>query len=154
VTITLAVHPLAGQPLPVIRWLRVRGEPYVELLHPRGWTIRVPQEWTERGRPAVVPVLDGRPVRLGLAGLVRIATHVRQKLDSGDRETTVAAHETADGRLEEGQQGREERRKTSRGSARVDRSRSGDSPSDARRSGLAGAKDAPRPSRRRRGGDR
>jgi hypothetical protein len=87
VTITLPVHPLAGQQLAVVRHVRsVDGQRrYVDAEHPRGWTIRLPVEWTDRGSPQAPPRIGKREIRIGASGLLKLAAAVEvalgEKLD-------------------------------------------------------------------------
>jgi len=47
--ITMRIHPLVGQPLLLVRALRRRnGRRDLDLEHPGGWVIRVPESWTDR----------------------------------------------------------------------------------------------------------
>jgi hypothetical protein len=101
VTVTLPVHPLAGQPLAVVRWVNRRGTRYVELEHPQGWSIRVPVSWTDRGAPAVVSGLPGRPAALDVAGLRNLAAYVRGELDGSYDRATLTPGGEADSNLEQ-----------------------------------------------------
>ncbi len=153
VTITLAVHPLKGLVLPVRQWLRLKDEPYVDVLHPEGWTVRVPLSWTDRGPPTVVPEVDGQPVKLDLDGLSRLARYVRRKLDTPAPRATEVANQAMDGELEQRVQQAVESRGPADPAAELGRGRSRRPPSSAQRVGLAVAKNASNNSSRR-GGER
>lgn len=76
--VTVPIHPLHGVELRVVRIERSSqdGRRYVVVEHVRGEALRLPIEWTDRGPPWVPPQVDGRPVRLGARGLLRLADAV------------------------------------------------------------------------------
>ena len=50
--VTLPIHPLLGRRLRVVSYRSGRvGRRIVEVEHPAGWTLRLPEEWTDRGQP-------------------------------------------------------------------------------------------------------
>jgi len=74
VTITLPVHPLVGQSLPLVREVYDRDRRrFLDVEHPRGWILRVPAEWTDRGPPSVGP---SAPIRGSVRGLRCLADQV------------------------------------------------------------------------------
>ena len=79
----MPIHPLNGVELPVVHFERdhQHGRRYVVVEHPRGGTLRLPIEWTDRGPPWVPPQVDGRPVRLAASGLLRLANAVHAAFD-------------------------------------------------------------------------
>jgi hypothetical protein len=77
----MAVHPLVGTSLLVLKWVRdQRGRRYVDLQHPGGFTMRVPIEWTDRSPPRALPQVEGRAVHLALGGLLQMANAVEVAL--------------------------------------------------------------------------
>ena len=81
-TITLAIHPLAGKKLQVVAVVREQGRPrYVHVELPDRRTLRVPIEWTDRAEPRAVPLCDGREVRLCARGLLELSRAVAAALD-------------------------------------------------------------------------
>jgi hypothetical protein len=84
--VTLSVHPLFGLPLPVVQYVRDRdGRRYIEAEHPRGWTIRLPVEWTDRGAPLTPPRLNGREVKAYAKDLLRLANAIAARDKNGGR---------------------------------------------------------------------
>ena len=71
--------------LPVVRSVRGRdGQRYVDAEHPRGGTIRLPIEWTDRAPPVVPARLRGREVKVRAEDLLRLAKAVEaQRVDGG-----------------------------------------------------------------------
>jgi hypothetical protein len=76
VTVTLPVHPLAGNVLPVIRWFRSGDDQrYVDVRHPDGHVFRLPLDHTDRGAP--VPAVTAlRSAHASVAGLLKLAAAV------------------------------------------------------------------------------
>jgi len=75
ITITFPIHPLLGAKLVLLgvgRWIG-RGRRFADVEHPAGGRLRVPLDWTDRGRPWTSPHVNGRPVRLAVGGLLEIA---------------------------------------------------------------------------------
>jgi hypothetical protein len=141
VTIVLPAHPLRGRPLPLVRLVRMReSEGYVDIEHPDGGPFRVPLGWTDRAPPWVMPLFDGREVRLSAAGLQALAMAVQAALD--------AKHDDADKLA-----GMRARRAESGVAAGMVEPRGDHAAGPARRMGIAGAQDPVR-SRRGRGGER
>lgn len=81
VTVTLPVHPFKGMRLRVVRAVYSRGsQRYIDAEHPRGWTIRLPVEWTDRSKSWILPLLDGHSVKLHAGGLLNLAKAVEYLL--------------------------------------------------------------------------
>jgi hypothetical protein len=81
VTITLPVHPLRGVRLPVVRTIRNQdGRRYIDVEYPRGWSLRLPIEWTDRSSPWVPPTVEGHEVRLSVSALLKLAGAVEVAL--------------------------------------------------------------------------
>jgi hypothetical protein len=79
--VTLPVHPLKEKRLPVLAWVRGQdGRRYVDAEHPRGWTIRLPLEWTDRCAALMPPSLNGHEVRLAVPGLLELARAIEVAL--------------------------------------------------------------------------
>lgn len=73
-TVTLAVHPLAGRILAVVRWIRSRdGRRYVDMRHPAGHVFRLPLDYTDRALPVCGAA---RESRVSVVGLLRMAAAV------------------------------------------------------------------------------
>lgn len=144
-TIVLPAHPLRGQPLPLVRLVRVReGDGYVDLEHPDRAPFRVPLGWTDRAPPWVVSQLNGRDVRLSVSGLQQLAMAVEAALDvKYDDDDKFAST-----RLQ-----RTERSARSEAATGMVEPRAAHAAGPARRLGIAGAQD-PLRSGRRHGGDR
>jgi hypothetical protein len=129
----------------LVRLVRVReGEGYVDVEHPDGGPFRVPLEWTDRAAPWVVLQINGRDVRLAVAGLQRLAMAVEAALD--------VRHDDAD-KLATTRTQRAERGAVSDAPAGMVEPRSARAVGDARRVGFARAQDRVRAGRRR-GGER
>jgi hypothetical protein len=56
----------------VERWAG-QGRRFAIVEHPGGGTLRLPLDWTDRGPPWVSPRVDGRPVRLAVGALLKLA---------------------------------------------------------------------------------
>ena len=83
---TLPVHPLRGLALPVVQVVRSRdGRRYIEAEHPRGWTIRLPMEWTDRAAPLAPARVAGREAKVHTRDLLRLADAVATKDGGGGR---------------------------------------------------------------------
>lgn len=97
-TITLAVHPLRGVALPVVRdAIRFHdGRRMVEAMHPSGWTIRLPIEWTDRWVGAAPLAAVEAGAKLSLDGLVRLA-RVLEPLDVASVDVGVTSTIAAEG---------------------------------------------------------
>jgi hypothetical protein len=143
----MPVHPHAGRPLPVVRWLVQRGVRYVDVESPQGATLRVPVEWTDHGAPIVVGAIRGRAAKLDVGALRRLAEWVGQKLDGvGAGALTVEQDEATDAAPTKRR--RREQASSAGGAvvARVGRDRSGRSlagPGRARRAGTQLDEDTP-----------
>jgi hypothetical protein len=75
IIITLPIHPLVGAELVLVRverWIGA-GRRFALVEHPEGGTLRLPLEWTDRGPRWVSPCVNGRPVRLAIGGLLKLA---------------------------------------------------------------------------------
>jgi hypothetical protein len=91
--------------LPVVRYVRGQdGREQVDAEHPRGWTIRLPVEWTDRAAPASPPCLNGQEVRLAARGLLELGRAIRVAMDALDPGVTVP-NTPAAGTAEAGQKG-------------------------------------------------
>jgi hypothetical protein len=99
-TITMAIHPLAGRALPLVGLDRDRlGRRFVRVAHPWGCVLRLPVEWTDRVDPGRVPRIRGRAVRLLLRGLLQVAgliEELRQRVAPPNAGTKLAADGEAD----------------------------------------------------------
>lgn len=85
VTVTLPIHPLHGLALPFVREIRDRdGRRHLELEHPRGWVIRLPADWTDRGVSQTGLVVDGRIVYASATAMRRLSIEVAQLMDALD----------------------------------------------------------------------
>ncbi len=75
ITITFPVHPLVGVELVLVRVERWAGQGrrFAIVEHPGRGTLRLPLDWTDRGRPWVSPCVKGRPVRLAVGALLKLA---------------------------------------------------------------------------------
>ena len=76
------MHPLVGVRLAVVRNVRSLDgrQRYVDVEHPRGWVIRLPVEWTDRGSPSPPPRLGDREIRVAPGDLLRVAAAVEVAL--------------------------------------------------------------------------
>lgn len=79
---TLPIHPLLGQSLQVVRAVRrPDGQGFVDVEHPAGGTLRLPDGWTDRGRPSPAAVtVAGRAPRATAEGLLKVARVVAAAL--------------------------------------------------------------------------
>jgi hypothetical protein len=76
--VTMPIHPLCGETLEVIRWVRFPdGRRYVDVQHPHdGRVIRLPLAFTDRA-PSLVAPSDGKKTTLFSAGgLQRLAAAI------------------------------------------------------------------------------
>jgi len=98
----MPIHPLSGALVSVVRFERnyQHGGRYVVIDGPRGGALRLPIEWTDRGPPWVPPVVDGRPVRLAVRGLLLLARMVEAvkarplaQLPSGSPQSSSGPHD-------------------------------------------------------------
>jgi len=64
----------------VERWSGA-GRRFAIVEHPDGGTLRLPLDWTDRGPPWVSPRVSGRPVRLAIGGLLKLAGALDVALD-------------------------------------------------------------------------
>ena len=75
---TLPIHPLAGQDLPLQRHVRTqRGRRLVDVTHPEGWSIRLPVEWTDLGAPTCLSTTARGTVE-ALLQLAELVSDVRE----------------------------------------------------------------------------
>src|SRR5262249_12095921 len=81
----------------VERWSGV-GRRFAIVEHPDGGTLRLPLEWTDRGPAWVSPHVNGRPVRLAVGGLLKLAG----ALDVALGRTLAGQTAGAEGSREEG----------------------------------------------------
>ena len=75
---TMPIHPLCGETLEVVRWVRFPdGRRYVDVQHPHdGRVVRLPLAFTDRA-PSLVPPGDGKETTLFSAGgLQRLAAAI------------------------------------------------------------------------------
>jgi len=85
VTVTLPIHPLRGESLPVLRAVRDRkGRSFVEAQHPDGWTLRLPVEWTDRAHPSQVVTVAGRAARATADDLLQLVRVARSMMEHGE----------------------------------------------------------------------
>lgn len=76
--VTLAVHPLRGRRLPVVREVFRSGAHYVEAEHPQGWRVLLPVGWTDRGvAPVAAVAATGDVVRVSVQQLLALASALR-----------------------------------------------------------------------------
>ena len=98
VTITLPIHPLVGHALPLVREVRDRHRRlFLDVEHPRGWTLRVPADWTDRGPPTPT---TSQPILGSVRGLRRLGRQVSAASGVIDMATdgSVAAPRSPEGR--------------------------------------------------------
>ena len=77
VAVTLAVHPLAGAKLSVVRWIRTRdGRRYVDVVHPDGHVFRLPVAYTDQGTPTACEAGATGKVRGSVTGFLQLAAAV------------------------------------------------------------------------------
>ena len=145
-TVTMPVHPFCGMALVVVRHERdQRGRRYVTADHPSdGGNLRLPVEWTNLSAPWQAPRVNGRELRIRVAGLLALAGAVdvarREKLDRPKGTTAPSAQAgQPDSPLDLGAR---------RG---VVRSVGDDTARPARGVGVPGAKNPATPRRNRRG---
>lgn len=94
VTVTMPIHPLKGECLPVLRWLRtLDGSRYVEVELPRGHGLRLPIAWVN----GAVELDPTRP-RLCIGALVRLTKLIGEKLDARSNLAVVRPDQNADNR--------------------------------------------------------
>ena len=149
-TVTLPVHPLVGARLTVVRFVRHQdGRRYIDVEHPRGWTLRLPLDWTDRAASWAPPRISGCEVRLAVRGLVQLARAVDaalcRKLDHSVEVPTLPEHREGAG---------SDVRASSAGGETADRQRvdhavGGDSTRRTRCVGDSGSQDAARRDRSR-----
>jgi hypothetical protein len=78
ITVTMPLHPLCGQRLALIRTVGHRhGKRHVEIVHPRGWCIRVPESWTDRVAFVEPVLIGGQPVCILPDALLALAENLR-----------------------------------------------------------------------------
>ena len=139
----MAVHPLRGSRLRVIRFERAQdGRRYVLAEHSRGWGIHLPEEWTDRGAPLSPTRLGKREAKLALDGLLQLTRAV----DTLQETSRVASQSVLPGAPTRGRGAHGDR-----GAKRLGRSPRGTSGSNARGLGRAGAQGAMRRGRGRGG---
>lgn len=81
VVITLPIHPLAGQCVPVDGLKKQSGRQYVLVRHPDGSKVGLPLDWTDRWPQRSVPGIDGRQPLLVAEGLQSVALAVEDLKD-------------------------------------------------------------------------
>jgi len=87
----MPVHPLVGQSLRLVRTYRRRnGRRDVDLEHPGGWVIRVPEAWTDR-MVASEPANSG--ARATAWALARLGETVNRLLEDSIDEARDSGHE-------------------------------------------------------------
>lgn len=99
ITISMAVHPLRGVPLPLVRKHRWAGLPYFEAEHPMGWRIMVPLSWTDQAvSPVPARAPSGAPIRVSAAALQALAAAVEviSRVSLDDRQATGEGSDPAD----------------------------------------------------------
>jgi hypothetical protein len=143
VTVTLPVHPFCGMALVLLRQERGQdGRRSIVAEHPSdGGHLRLPIEWTDRGRPWSAPRVKGQQVRVGVRALLALAAAVEavqlEKLDLSRAAAAPSSQaEQTDSRLDSP-------------AGRVVGSVGDDTARPARSMGVPAAKDSPSPRRHR-----
>ncbi len=79
---TLPIHPLLGRSLQVVRAVRgPGGQGFVDVEHPAGGTLRLPDAWPDRGHPSpAVVTVAGRAPKATAEGLLKVARVVAAAL--------------------------------------------------------------------------